>query len=426
MRIVSFPVRFLFLAFLTTLAFGMPLRAQTAGTYEPGFIVTETGDSIRVEILNMDWKNNPVEIRYRLNGKEFRGTLNDIKKFGRPGRWEYVRARVLMDTVPDLLSRLTKSRHPQLVPQTVFLKTLVRGRADLYAYYRPNLVRFFFRLDNDSIQPLIHKHYRVMIGSIEIMAENNDYKQTLYEKLRCPSFDRKRFENLRYEASPLRKLFADYNDCTGASYTVYSIYLSPHIFSVSAGVEPAFMQVKMQTPFEDFPGNGRNGIFMPGASLQFEYRPPYDHNRWGIYTGIIFRQFKIERSGTILNKKLGTEEPYAYRFEHRSLNIPLGIRYYHYTERKHTWYVDAAYALSINMGSQFIYIRHGDTLAELTPGAKDYIRLGGGLRLKNFDLGLAGLYNGNFFKNFFYYRAPGVGIMLHAAVYLGEIKNFSF
>ncbi|MCZ8021556.1 MAG: hypothetical protein O9302_07255 [Cyclobacteriaceae bacterium] len=133
--------------------------AQTK--FEEGYFILNSGDRVECFIKKEVWKNNPTEIRYKLdlNSKESIASGNDIKEFGFTKGAVYVKATVQIDRSPSALNNLTIDRTPKFSEETLFLKLLVNGYAKLYQYDDKDLIRFF-------LSTWQHSDYTISVQSI--------------------------------------------------------------------------------------------------------------------------------------------------------------------------------------------------------------------------------------------------------------------
>ena len=114
--------------------------------FEKGYFINNQGTKIPSLIKNADWKHNPDQIEYRLGeGSEIKLiTVQDVQEFGVGDDAKYVRHEVEIDSSDDRVPFLSLDRKPAWKTETLFLKTLVEGKATLLIYDDDVIQRFFF------------------------------------------------------------------------------------------------------------------------------------------------------------------------------------------------------------------------------------------------------------------------------------------
>lgn len=195
-------------------------------TFEKGYLINESDQRIECLIKNFDWENTPSEFRYILANDSaiYDGTLANIKEFGIYNSSKFVRSIVSIDQSSDRIDRLDYNKNPNYKEATVFLKVLIEGKASLYLYKGNGLIRFFYSIDSNGINPLVYKRYLVDNSNKKInqpkfnesIVKNNFYKQQLYLHLNCPEISAFGYEQLEYSKKSLENFFCKYNTCANS------------------------------------------------------------------------------------------------------------------------------------------------------------------------------------------------------------------
>ncbi|MBC8882755.1 hypothetical protein H9X57_03255 [Flavobacterium piscinae] len=94
----------------------------------------------------MTGKNNPTEFEFKYNENEESQiiSINNAKEFVVDGKSKYIRAKVDIDRSSSITKDLSNNKLPVFKNETLFLKNIVEGKANLFLYEDNNLVRFFF------------------------------------------------------------------------------------------------------------------------------------------------------------------------------------------------------------------------------------------------------------------------------------------
>lgn len=145
----------------------------------------------------------------KLNVSEF-GTESDVK---------FQKMKVKLDDV-SFFGALGYDKEFSVKEVTVFLNVIVEGKANLYSYDSGNGVKYFYKLtDSDEVakQLLYKKYYRLT----SIVNENNDFREQLFNKIKCPYQTFNDFLNVKYDKDELLALFKNYNKCINSAFIVY-------------------------------------------------------------------------------------------------------------------------------------------------------------------------------------------------------------
>lgn len=190
----------------------------------------------------------------------------------------------------SLLNKLSTLRKPIFVNETLFLKVLIEGEANLYYYQENNLRRFFYTVSNKEIEQLIYKQY---ITTNKIIKKNNGFKQQILNELKCPSISKQKIENLKYYRKDLIKYFIRFNDCKNSNYTKYNnekekkdlfnLYIRPGINLSSINISNKIYNYLNV----DFP-NKTNLRF----GVEAEYILPFNKNKFAILFEPTYQYYK--------------------------------------------------------------------------------------------------------------------------------------
>src|SRR5690554_1980903 len=188
--------------------------------FETGYFIQTNGDKVACLIKNEDWIGSPTTFTYKLeeNGETKVGSIDNVIEFGSAQSFKYIKTKVEIDQSSDNVNNLSNVRAPIMKEETLFLKTLVEGKASLYFTQRDNIARYFFSMDNGEIRQLIYK--RFLVSPLK-MALNERYKQQLATTLSCSSLSARNFEDLQYKTNSLVDLIKKYNNCEDSDFVVF-------------------------------------------------------------------------------------------------------------------------------------------------------------------------------------------------------------
>jgi len=308
----------IFLFVITILSF----NCYSQISFEKGYYINNSNQKITCLIKNIDWKNNPTEFKYRLseNGEIQNATIQNVKEFGFFNTSKYIRQTVDIDKSSDLLKNLSKEKTPVFEEEELFLKILVEGKANLYEYSESNMLRYFYKTENSEIKQLVHKSYRIQ----DYILKNNQFRQQLWNDLKCPNMKIRRVENIDYKKNDLIKFFTNYSKCNDDDLNfveqkekrnLLNLTIRPRLISSSLVVENTIRDAN-----SDF-GN-KIGF---GLGLEAEYILPFNKNKWSIFAEPTYQTFKGEENVEISNVSGGMLET---KVDYKSIEVPVGIRNY--------------------------------------------------------------------------------------------------
>src|SRR5690606_726233 len=130
--------------------------------FEEGYFIDNQGNRIDCLIKNTDWKNNTLSFEYKAseNASVQQADIEDVQEFGVLEYMRYKRFTVEIDRSSKNVNALSTKKQPEFNTETLFLRQLIQGNANLYVYEDGNLKRYFFSVNDASVNQLIYKTYR--------------------------------------------------------------------------------------------------------------------------------------------------------------------------------------------------------------------------------------------------------------------------
>jgi hypothetical protein len=179
--------------------------------FSPGYIIENSGDTIKGVIKNPGWSINPKSIVFHTNGEDKTVDVNNLKAFEITGKDHYTKAIITKSTRPVNYAALLKYFIDTTVTDTVFLKQLVKGNWNLYelADYKK---RYYLQVGNGPIEEL-----RYIVAHDERTLNyriRNIYRDQINLELIKINLDlsfKKKLEKLEYKERDLTPLFENVN-----------------------------------------------------------------------------------------------------------------------------------------------------------------------------------------------------------------------
>ena len=303
--------------------------------FEPGYIVTKSGDTLRCLIKNVDWKNNPNSISYRLSetAPTFSMSKDTIQEFAIGESLRYTYFVVDIDTtVANRIEQLSFKRNPEFKTEGVLLKELIKGSANLYSY-DDGITYFYFTTDEKptNATALVYKKYK---KSYNLVATNNHFRQQLYREMKCEQIAKSYYENIKYTRSSLSKFFKKYNQCIDPDYKLNK---DNHSKKLKLNLSPRIGLTMVSVDIMNSVTTARNTSFGPSfnyrLSTELELILPFNKNKWAVLLEPSYENYKA----TAESESSGMAE-----LEYAAFTIPFGLRHYFYINDKSSIFLNAS------------------------------------------------------------------------------------
>lgn len=321
----------------------LTLKLTAQNNFEKGYFIYDNDAKETCLIKNLDWKDNPTSIMYKLTETdEIKSvSIENIKEFAVDGSAKFIKAKVSIDRSNTQVDKLSNKRMPEFIQETLFLKVLIEGNANLYFYMDGNLKRFFFKTNSKDIEQLVFKNY---INKNGVIAENIDFKNQIFNTLKCATIEPKEVEKLNYEENDLYNLFLKYNSCDGGTiaYTTNKEKKDLLNFTLKAGTNYASLDVKnYTTPERSIGFDNEFGLWF---GLELEALLPFNNNKWALLIESAYQTYKSNKTKInpdALTHLIVNEADITYS----TFELSLGARHYFFLNPKSKLFVNAAYTL---------------------------------------------------------------------------------
>jgi hypothetical protein len=213
----------------------------------------------------------------------------------------------------------------------------------LYQYEDSNFVKYFYSTsDSTKAEQLVYKEY-IVDGRV---AENNFFRQQLYNLMKDSSAKTSNFEKLKYRKDELVKLFASYNNSSGEK--TVNLSEKQNKGSINFKITPGISFSKLSADYN----NGytvteftfsRQPAFRIGAEL--EYIMPFNNNKWSLFIDPNYQYYKTDAA---------KEGKYTAEIQYTYLEVPVGFRHYMYLNTDSKFFAGAAYIIAVELGDNFM------------------------------------------------------------------------
>jgi hypothetical protein len=324
-------------------------------TFEKGFFISNDGTKTECFIKNIDWKNNPTEFKYKIQINDTQSliqTIMTVQEFGINNVSRYKRLNVKIDQSSDNPNNLSTKENPIWKEEILFLKLLIEGDATLYSFSRENQTRYFYETKNTSLEQLIYKKYLSYdenVGADNIMV-NNQYRQQLYNNVKCDNISERDMQEVAYKKSALIKYFSTYNSCGTNSVVNYENKVTENqfILKITSGIDLASLSISDPNPYNNKSTEmDTKAIFKIG--IEGEYILPYNKNKWSLFINPTYQKYEAENTFVKNNGfgAIGKDITYHLKANYNSIEVPIGIRHYLFLNETSKIFINIAYVFGV-------------------------------------------------------------------------------
>lgn len=370
----------LFLLFVVSV-----IQAQTL--FEKGFYVDNIGNKVEGLIKNIDWKNNPTEFEFKYNENEESQiiSINNAKEFVVDGKSKYIRAKVDIDRSSSITKDLSNNKLPVFKNETLFLKNIVEGKANLFLYEDNNLVRFFFSTDQLPIEQLVYKPFLITNDKVSY---NIAYKQQILNNLKCDKITLRQIENLDYFSKDLISIFLEYNKCIlGSDYINHSeSSVKRKKININLRLGVSLNNISLNNSLNGFTTEFNKTIgFRIGSELEFVL--PFNNNKWAILTEPTFNTFSSDSKNALTTTSV----------KYSSIDLGVGIRHYFFLPDKSKFYGNFSYNYAILTSGSIDFSNYA---SELDISGNGNFSLGIGYKRNKFSIEIVQSFNRSIISNY--------------------------
>lgn len=346
--------------------------------FEKGYFITNDNEKVDCLIRNVDWKNNPKKFDYRFTEKgEIRTEgISNVKGFGIIGFSKYLRKTVSIDRSSESTSHLSYEREPEWSVEEVFLKTLIEGKRSLFQFEKGNMIRFFYRLESDTIIQLISKKYlylpTIANGPAFVVKTNNDFKQYLFLNINCQDKSAKEFKNLKYRVKELSTYFREENICLGGDENEPALNVKDERLHLKLALGVNFPALIIKNPDIKF-GTETNLRF----GIEGEQKLPFNNDKWGLLFEVVYQRYKsVEEKPTNSLSLIEANVNIKY------LELGTGFRHYFYLNDHSSVFLNLMGIAELNIKNKINSLQRRFEMKKLSAG----LAVGIGTKYKNFSI----------------------------------------
>jgi hypothetical protein len=274
--------------------------------YEKGYFINNDGVRSDCLIKNSDWFGSPDKIKYKNseNADAVSMNVSEIKELS-VGDAKFIRQTVAVEISERDIRKLSVNKNPEWQEQTLFMRVLVEGKANLYYHRMKGFDRFFFSVDGGEIKQLVYKLYLLTDDEIKYnvyyhtntnYGQNREYINQLQTFVYCATFSPQKVKQVKYERKPLTTYFTEYNACHGIvavdhekhNKTKVHLWITP---GLNLGGSLSLQFAGGIPADRDF---GKGDGFRLGTAVEFSL--PFNKNKWAILLEPAYQSTKFSKA----------------------------------------------------------------------------------------------------------------------------------
>ena len=214
---------------------------------------------------------------------------------------------------------------------------MIEGHSSLYQYVDNNLNRYFYNKDNNAIEQLIFKNYKIE-GKL---GENNRYKQQLWNNLKCPTLTFERIKNLNYNKNDLVAFFIEYNNCINHKFVNFDEKQKRKLFNLNIRPGLNYSSLIIQNSASNYRDTKFNNEIAFRFGVEAELIMPFNKNKWALIVEPTYQYFKSK-------KDLNTQ---SVKADYTSIELPIGIRHYFFLNKNSKLFFNGSFIFDFRNNS---------------------------------------------------------------------------
>jgi len=312
--------------------------------FENGYIIDNDNQKINCLIKNKDWLNNPIDFIYKPSKKsdKVKGTIKEIKEFGIENFYKYQRHEVSIDRSSSRISELKEGKETEMKLELLYLKILVEGKITLFQYTDGDLNRFFYKVEDSNVEPLIFKNYLTKNGRIGI---NSKYKQQLLKILNSPEITQNEILITEYDKKQLTEIFDKYNRIGNINSINY--LKRDKRKSVNINLRPGMNISKLK--LDNYIGSTFDFELENRLSYRFgietEFVLPFNKNKWAVIIEPTYQKITTTESLDLFEVEV----------DYSSVELPVGIRHFIFLNDKNSIFINSSFLMDFAQNSSIDY-----------------------------------------------------------------------
>lgn len=271
---------------------------------------------------------------------------------------------MLIDRSFELSNKLSDHFEPDFIEETVFLKCLSLGKANLYLYRDTNLFKLFTDDTSGTKEQLMFKSYTIS-GTVR---QNNTYKSQILFLNDCENISSLDLQKLNYSEKELTKLFNAYNTCYNENFSNELKVVRKGTFNLYPRIGASFFNGKLEASNNLVATSSTkyDSKISYRLGLELEYILPFNNNKWAVSVEPIYTTYSSDDTSDNLIK---------FDVVYKGLSSAFGIKHYMFLPNE-------KYKLFLNAGMNIPLLTSSDSkVGRVESKSSTNLYFGGGLNI---------------------------------------------
>ncbi|WP_157593055.1 outer membrane beta-barrel protein [Rufibacter tibetensis] len=284
-----------------------------------GYFVTVKNDTISCLINDQNWKKNPKQVQYRIteNGDTDTFKPAQIKSFGLSTGDVFEGKIVSIDNSTNNVERLSVNGAPTTTTDTVFLKVLVKGAANLFYLYNGEREHFYYQTNAENLVEL-GLTYSLQFDPVtgkRLLITDSKYRGQLKTYFADCSALTEKLLDIKYSVSDMRAAFKQYNTCRNNNGYVSTEEKARFDFGVLAGA--SFTNLSFTSAERvDLARTKFKSPVSFNAGISVNMILPRNRQRWSFYNELLWKSYTAQGN---------YYQTIDFAYEHRAYNTEFSI-----------------------------------------------------------------------------------------------------
>ena len=263
--------------------------------FQPGYIVTLEGDTVKGQIDYRNWAKTPEKVKFQnqAGGEAVTYRPDNIQSFSVEGEY-YVSATVKTEVSSTKINNL--DTHAELIFEagTVFLQAIIIGEKSLYQYKDKVGRENFYIFQDGEFTLLEYKKYLKRKEGKALIREVKRYSGQLMIYLSDCSDIVSIMSRVEYRTPSLKKLFGKYYDCIEGKPDFEQVLEKVSLnFGIMAGSTISTLKVDVERR-PSYSDADYTASFNPTGGVMLEIYMPKMLRRWSLNNEVLCTFYDIQ------------------------------------------------------------------------------------------------------------------------------------
>ena len=312
--------------------------AQSFAQDVKGYYITYDGNKVEGYFKEGDFNDaSSLEFKQMSKSQYVKLSADAMKEYGVGKEFKFEKHLVQIDR--SVANGLEKN--PQMKTESLFLNVIIEGGTSLYSYTKEYATKFFVKSKSKTEpEQLIYKKYRLEDGTI---AENNTFRQQLFNSVNCKSKSANDFLDAIYQRKELIDAVKEDNKCNGTdSKEYFNDTRRPSDFHYNAFLGLYNQKVAVDNANPPF---GKDTQFTITVGVEVAYL--FKSEIAALFFRLEYERFSADKSIEVQNI---TNTVTKYAIDVSTVNFMFGPRYNFVALDNHKVFLDGGFGLSVPFG----------------------------------------------------------------------------